>query len=162
LLNPWVHTDAGAAHVRLKYYYLNRFRQPSFWKKLLTGQVSAIASTKEMIGAIRQVATKFMNMGLNKIDIDGNSVELGFIARMLHGFKSFEGKILIILSGQDATAQEFDHLMASNSDWVKASTSSKISLLQIPEANHTFSSILWRQQVAMKTVDWITINQVSD
>jgi len=155
LLNPWVHSDAGAAHVRLKYYYLNRFRQPSFWRKLLTGKVSTIASAKEIIGAIRQVVAKFTNTGLSKREINQNSVEVDFIARMLYGFKSFEGKILIILSGQDATAKEFRHLVMSNSDWARVSTSSRISFFYIPEANHTFSSIVWRQQVAMTIVDWI-------
>ena len=39
LLNPWVHTPAGAARVQLKHYYLSRLMQRSFWGKLLSGKV---------------------------------------------------------------------------------------------------------------------------
>jgi uncharacterized protein len=35
LLNPWVHTEAGAARARLKHYYLARLLSKAFWAKLL-------------------------------------------------------------------------------------------------------------------------------
>jgi exosortase A-associated hydrolase 1 len=161
LLNPWVHSEAGAAHVRLKYYYLNRFMQPSFWRKLLTGQVGTITSMQEIFGSIRQVAANFIGRRPNKTEIGDDSSALDFIARMLHGFKCFEGNILLILSGQDATAREFNHLITTNSDWVKASTSSKVTYFRIPDANHTFSNASWRQQVAVRTADWLMTNQAS-
>jgi len=159
LLNPWVHSEVGSAHVKLKYYYLNRLRHPSFWRKLLTGKVSTIVSMQEVLGAIRQVVARFINKGSNKSEIGNNSFVLDFVDRMLYGLKRFEETALIILSGQDTTAKEFDHLIKTNSDWAKASTSSRISFLQIPEANHTFSNALWRHRVAARTADWITKNK---
>ena len=36
LLNPWVRTEAGEAKAILRYYYLRRILEPSFWKKVVS------------------------------------------------------------------------------------------------------------------------------
>jgi len=49
LLNPWVHTEKGAAQVRLKHYYLARLRHPSFWVKLFSGEMNLTPSIRDLM-----------------------------------------------------------------------------------------------------------------
>jgi hypothetical protein len=74
---------------------------------------------------------------------------------MFSGLSRFRGKILVILSGNDLTAQEFSDLVKSSRQWRKLLTSSRVTGLSLPEANHTFSRREWRDQVAIWTKDWI-------
>lgn len=156
LLNPWVHSEAGAARVRLKYYYLERLKQPAFWKKLLLGKVGMLASLGDIVEAVRKLAGKPGGNTSNEASETGTGLaEPDFIARMLRGCGNFRGKILIVLSGQDATAQEFATLVQVDSAWARATNTAAVEWLRIPEANHTFASAVWRRQVATGIVDWI-------
>lgn len=159
LLNPWAHSEAGAAHVRLKYYYWNRLMQPSFWKKLLTGQVAAAVSLKDILGSVAKLTARLVPDNMAPLDARLDSPKMDFIARMRYGLTRFEGKVLILLSGRDETAREFDLLTNSDPAWEKVTQSSNVSILGVPEATHTFSSWPWRQRVAIETANWILANQ---
>ena len=51
LLNPWVRSEVSLARTHVKHYYLQRLGQPEFWRKLLSGRVSADA----LAGVVRNV-----------------------------------------------------------------------------------------------------------
>ncbi|MGZ8215951.1 hydrolase 1, exosortase A system-associated [Methylomagnum sp.] len=159
LLNPWVHSEASAAHVRLKYYYWNRLKQPSFWKKLLVGKVGAVVSLKEIFGSVGKLTARLTVKAAVPSNSQLDTPHRGFIERMRHGLTCFEGKVLILLSGQDATAREFELLINGDAAWMKASTSPNVEIHSIPEANHTFSSQPWRQRATIETASWILVNQ---
>lgn len=44
LLNPWVRTETGEAKAILRYYYVRRLLEPSFWKKVLSLKFNVVGS----------------------------------------------------------------------------------------------------------------------
>lgn len=151
LLNPWVHSEAGAARARLKYYYLSRLLQISFWAKLFSGQVKVGAS----VGSLAQSARQATSGTQAAAPADPRHGSPGYIDRMLDGLKRFGGKVQIILSGQDLTAAEFVSLTENDKAWRKARQHSRVVVATLKEANHTFSSRSWRDQVGQWTRQWL-------
>lgn len=152
LLNPWVHTEEGAAKVRLKSYYLSRFFQTSFWKKLLMGEIKPFKSITELIRTAKtakSISTHAQHK--TKHTIYSNST---YIDRMLSGIKSYKGHTLVILSSDDYVAQEFTALTTSNRTWAKALKSERISIVKVENANHTFSSFDLRERVETLTLNF--------
>jgi exosortase A-associated hydrolase 1 len=75
--------------------------------------------------------------------------------RMLDGLSRFKGKILLILSGNDLTSQEFSDLLKGSRKWQRILESVQIQRRDLPDANHTFSKKDWRDQVAAWTKEWL-------
>ena len=75
--------------------------------------------------------------------------------RMLTGLSRFEGRLLLITSGNDLTAQEFLDVVQASPEWQKLLASPHVSRLDLPQATHTFSRREWRDQVAIWTKEWI-------
>lgn len=147
LLNPWVHTEAGAAHARIRHYYLSRLTQASFWKKLLSGKVELGKSVGDLSKSAQSITAS--------APTDPRHGSAGYLARMLDGLKNFQGEILFILSGNDLVAQEFIHLTRRDKHWKKYCHSPRISRVTVAQASHTFASQLWRDQTATHTAQWI-------
>ena len=152
LLNPWVHSPSGAARARLKYYYLSRLMQRSFWVKLLSGQMQLGKSAQDLASATRLAAPDTVTAA----PADPRHGSPGYIGRMFEGLNQFKGNILFLLSGNDLVAREFTELARQDKRWKKILSSPKVSIEQIGEANHTFSSQTWRDQVGQWTAHWIT------
>jgi len=151
LLNPWVHSPAGAARVRLKHYYLSRLMQRSFWAKLLSGKVRLSESAQNLASATRLAAPHAAD-----VSADPRHGGPGYIERMFEGLKQFRGNILFLLSGNDLTAKEFVELTQGDKRWKKICRSSKIKRETVKEANHTFSARTWRAQVEALTARWMS------
>lgn len=150
LLNPWVHTEHGAARVRLKNYYLSRLFQKSFWIKLLTGGIKLSKTMNELTQTAKAAKTNMVtDQSTSKDARHGND---GFIERMLSGLQSFKGSTLIILSSDDYVAHEFVALSASNTSWTKALKSKNITITRVDNSNHTFSSSDLRKKVEELTI----------
>ena len=149
LLNPWVHSPAGAAHVQLKHYYLSRLMQRSFWAKLLSGKVRLSESAQSLASATRLAAP-------HAAPADPRHGGPGYVERMFEGLQQFRGNILFLLSGNDLTAKEFIELTQGDKRWKKIYHSSKIKRETVKEANHTFSTRTWRAQVEAHTAQWIS------
>jgi exosortase A-associated hydrolase 1 len=156
LLNPWVRTDQGAAKVYLKHYYMARLFQPELWNKIWQGKFSygkAIGSLSQIVGSV--LGEKRERMMDGNADNGEPRKTLPLPERMLAGLSRFNGKILLILSGNDLTAQEFSDLVKSSAEWQRLLASPGVSRQEIPEANHTFSRQEWKEQVVTWTSAWI-------
>lgn len=153
LLNPWVHTEAGAARARLRHYYLARLLSKAFWAKLVSGKVRL----GETIGDLSKSTHQISAGSVVSLTPSGNPRHggPGYIDRMLDGFKKFKGKTRVILSGNDLTAQEFESLLSTDVSWRKYCANPQIAITRFREANHTFSSRNWRNQVGEWSSDWI-------
>lgn len=154
LLNPWVHSEAGAARARLKHYYLSRLLSKSFWAKLVAGKVRVGDSLGELTNSARQAGAA--DEVSNTTPTDPRHGSPGYIDRMLEGLRNFEGKVQIILSGNDLTAQEFTELIKKDSGWRKAVADKKVRRWEIKAANHTFASSAWRDQAGTITCNLVT------
>ena len=115
LLNPWVHTEAGAARAQLRFYYLARLTQRSFWTKLLSGKVKIGQS----VGELKKSAQSVANAENGENPGNPRHGSPGYIDRMYTGWTSYPGEILIILSGNDLVAQEFIALTRKDKHWEK-------------------------------------------
>ena len=153
LLNPWVHTEAGAARSRLRYYYIDRLMQRSFWTKLLSGKIQLGQSVGDLTKSAQSVASA-TNLD-TAAPTDPRYGSPGYIDRMLEGLKNYHGGVCILLSGNDLVAQEFMTLLRHDKHWSQASRASNITRSVLKNANHTFSSQTWRDEAANRTAQWL-------
>lgn len=147
LLNPWVRTEGGAAKTYLKHYYMRRLLDRGFWKKLLTGRVSVGASVG---GVLRSAAAA---TGAGRTDIDGGQRPLP--ERILNGLIAGGKPSMIVLSGRDFVAREFEGVLTESSGWSRLLAQPYLDIIRIDDADHTFSSATLRNQVASATGAWI-------
>ena len=157
LLNPWIRTDQGAAKVYLKHYYRTRIFQPELWIKIRQGNFSyskAFRSFARAVGSVlKEKREKIMTGNANNDEPSTTFVSLPEL--MLAGLSRFNGKTLLILSGNDLTAQEFSGLVKDSAEWQRLLASPNVSRRDLPEANHTFSRREWKNQVVNWTNGWL-------
>ena len=156
LANPWVRTDEGLARAYLKTYYLQRLISRDFWAGAFKGRFNpwvSLRSLGRMVGA----ATGSRS-GHSAGDPGASSTNLGDAPlpdRMAEGWQRFQGPILVILSGEDLTAAEFRDVATNAPAWSGLLQEPRVTLQELPAANHTFSRREWRDQVANWTHDWV-------
>lgn len=157
LLNPWVRTEERSARVYLKHYYTARLFQREFWHKIWHGQFDYAAAARSLSRTIGAAATGKHETAasVEQKDSDKSCNLAPLPERMLYGLSRFKGKVLLIISGNDLTAEEFCDLVKGSREWQKLLTSAQVSRFNLPDANHTFSRREWRDQVAAWTREWI-------
>ncbi len=158
LLNPWVHSEAGAARAYLKHYYIARALDPAFWRKLAGGGFRPGESLKGMLGLIRTARRQEAPDENDENNDDGANQAAAndaLAARMAEGLAKFEGRVLLILSGRDLTAREFEDAAARSEPWRRLLDSGRIRRHHLKPADHTFSRADWRAQVEQWTVEWV-------
>jgi len=159
LLNPWVHDERGSARVYLRHYYVQRLFQPAFWKKLGSGELSVRRAAEGLwnliAAAVRPVRADAPGAAATESGPASRGDDVPFTARMEEGLLGFRGRVLLILSGNDFTAQEFKNLVAGSRRWGREIASERVTRHDLPTANHTFSNREWRDQVARWTAAWV-------
>lgn len=149
-LNPWVRTDASLAAARLNHYYKGRLLSPAFWRKLARGEVKVWQSAWGLVA----VLGKRLRASGEASGTSSPASPTSFIERMGSGWKCMQGKVLVVLSGNDLTAREFADFCRSHPDWRSALVSGP-GLVEIADADHTFSTRGWKQRVEQVTLDWL-------
>lgn len=129
LLNPWVHTEAGEAKAFVWYYYPRRLLQVDFWKSLFSGRVNIVKAIGGLLSKLRMSAAG----SSNEVSLDQ-----GFIARMRRGLVGFNGKLHILLSDTDLTAEEFRSLAKNDDVWGDVVKRAQVET--VTAADHTFST----------------------
>jgi len=153
LLNPWVRTEEGLAKATLKHYYIARLFERELWNKILRGRFDYRATVSSMAGLLRNVFFRKENSADESMGTVPAAASLP--DRMYQGFNRFKGKVLVILSGNDLTGQEFADLIQHSGKWQKMIGTSQVQRHDLPGANHTFSRRKWRDQVADWTGKWV-------
>lgn len=144
LLNPWVRSSAGLARATLRHYYLPRLLQGAFWRKLAGGGVRMGAS----LASLRQVAAATQVQKQTQED-DAPAPAL------LRALTQFQGKVLLILSGDDLGAREWQTLLRGDGAWRAVAARAQWTQAQVDGANHTFASAAWRGEVEQLCVQWL-------
>lgn len=145
LLNPWARSEEGLAQTRVKHYYGQRLMQREFWQKLLAGKLKLAASLRGVLG----------NAGRAWRGAARGDDAPSFREHMAEGWRRFEGGVLLILSGRDYTAKEFIGETRRNPAWAGLLQAAKVSRVDLPDADHSFSSARWRERVADETLRWL-------
>jgi exosortase A-associated hydrolase 1 len=148
LLNPWVHTEQGAARAHLRHYYVRRLFSRGLWQKMARGEFR-FRDTAAALG--RSIADA---LGARRAP-GAQSAGQTLPARMEAALRRFQGRVLLILSGNDLVAQEFRSVVAASSGWQELLAAERVTRHDLPEANHTFARRDWRDQVARWTEAWI-------
>jgi len=142
LVNPWVRTEALQARTQVRHYYLQRLMQPAFWRKLLGGGVglAALAGLRDNVRRSKGTAA------------DGARP---YVQRMLDGLRSHRGPVLLLLSGNDYTAREFDELLRADVAWRAALAAPDVRRVDVPGADHTFSNEGAMEMMIEATLQWL-------
>jgi len=147
LLNPWVHSQASEAKVRLKSYYLGRLRSREFWRKLLRFDVD----WSDTFGSL----ARYVRDAVARPAPPGDDSALHFIERMRRGWSALRKPVLLLLSGDDLTAAEFRQLAGTDPAWRSLLEREDVTRITIEAANHTFARAEWRAAVEQYTCDWL-------
>jgi exosortase A-associated hydrolase 1 len=145
LLNPWVRSEASLARTHVKHYYAQRLREPAFWKKLFSGQVAG--------RALRELGSN-LRAARRAVPVDAES-KPGYQARMAAALAHFDGATLLVLSGNDYTAREFDEYVSRSTDWQGLLGMPRVSRQDMPGADHTFSTAEHRETINATTLRWL-------
>ena len=145
LLNPWVRTEQGAARATLQHYYGARLASGAFWRKLATGRFDPRAALSSLATLLRQAR------GGARPAHDSASLP----ERMQRGLGAFRGRVLVVLSGADLTAQEFAGVAQSSPGWRALLADARVSRHELPGADHTFSQRTWHDEAAARVCDWL-------
>lgn len=155
LLNPWVRNEASLAKTYMDSYYGDKLRSAKFWRYLLTGKVPvfrAFASfAKNLVTVVHSNRSERTNCSMAQIGEGREST----IDRMRNGLEKFSGRILLVLSGNDLTASEFSGLVSRDKRWAEILQRKGCTIREFPQANHTFSSRILREEVSASTKSWL-------
>ena len=145
LLNPWVRTEAGAAKATIKHYYRARLFERELWTKILRGRFdlrAAVYSAVKLAGsALRPQPAA--------------SPQASLPQRMADGLARFDGRVMVMLSGADLTAQEFAGVADGDPRWRSLLAGKRVTRHHLPGADHTCSRREWHDQVVDWTCDWM-------
>jgi len=148
LINPWVHTSDLEARTRLLNYYGGRLRSVDFWKKLFRGQIKISDSLDSLVGYVKMFFQSLFSFG-------GASDGLDYVKRMSVGAKNFNGRIFVLLSGQDLVAPQFQQLATIDKGWKEILDDQKFYISKFPAADHTFSVSEQRLQFEQAMLNWM-------
>ena len=144
LANPWVRTTSGEARAFLRHYYWQRLTQREFWSKVARFEFNVFASLRDWLGKLRAAGNSA-----------GAPAPLGFIDRMYQGMAGFRGRILLLISGKDLTAQEFVDLCGVDQRWQRQLARSSVEQVALRDADHTFSNAEALARAIRHTIDWL-------
>ncbi|MFG6439531.1 hydrolase 1, exosortase A system-associated [Roseateles sp. LKC17W] len=144
LANPWVRSAATLAQTHVKHYYTRRLREKEFWLKLLRGGVG--------LQALRALAG---NLRLARSAARPRSDTRSFQDRMASGLRSFDGPVLLLMSGDDYTAREFADWAATSPAWQGLLARPTLSRHDLRTADHTFSDLADQDTQARLCLDWL-------
>jgi exosortase A-associated hydrolase 1 len=152
LLNPWVRTEGGAAKATIKHYYRARLFERELWMKILHGRFDYRAALASALRLVRSALRRPQAAGASGTTARETAP---LPTRMRDGLSRFDGRILVMLSGADLTAQEFGDLADGDTAWRRLLDAPRVTRHHLPGADHTCSRRAWHEQVVDWTCDWM-------
>jgi len=146
-LNPWVRTSEGEAQAFIRHYYLQRLLDPALWRKIVRLEFDLFGSLRDFLGKLRHSRA---DGGSQTVDTSRPLPE-----RVRESQMRFAGPTLLILSGNDLTAREYEDRVSEDPDWQAWMETPPVEVRRLDEADHTFSRAAWRDQVAAWCGDWL-------
>ena len=71
------------------------------------------------------------------------------------GLSRFKGQVLLLMSGHDYIAREFDEVTAASRAWDGLLQGPRIVRKDVEGADHTFSKKVWKEAASDAVVAWI-------
>jgi exosortase A-associated hydrolase 1 len=148
MLNPWVRTEQGAAKATLKHYYRARLLDPGLWKKVVSGRFDAAQAARSLVTSVRSAFAP-------ADPAQPSAGKASLPERMQASLQCFGGKVLVMLSGADLTAQEFADLGSGSREWQRLLGQPGVTRHVLDGADHTCSRREWHEQVVGWTAGWL-------
>ena len=143
LLNPWVRSAQSLARTHVQHYYLRRITDASFWRKVLGGGIG-LRALAELVSNIRTARGRA-----------ASTPDAPFQARMAAGLERFGGPVLVLLSENDHTAQEFKLYVETDALWRRACAKLDFRQQDLAEADHTLSAAAARKSAEATMLAWL-------
>lgn len=169
VLNPWVRTGQTLARARLTSYYVERLTSREFWSKVFGAKLDLKDSWRDLAGAVATLAGGKKQPETGKPAADsppaGPAVPVYSAARegspalpdrVGGALRRFKKPTLVILSGDDLVAREFDGTVAGARPMQAWTRRADVTLRPLPDATHTYPNAAWRAQVHAWCVAWLT------
>ncbi|MBN8507277.1 MAG: hydrolase 1, exosortase A system-associated [Burkholderiales bacterium] len=159
LINPWVRTEEGRAQVIVRHYYLHRLGSADFWKQVFSGQFRAAESLRSLFGVVRAYVRGRIEMARQSAEpgLDDFS-HLPLPVRVAEGLRRFQGRSLLLMSGFDLIAREFDEVTSASRAWAGLLAGERIRRVDIEGADHTFSREVWKNAAADTVARWLEVD----
>ncbi|MFN3231945.1 MAG: hydrolase 1, exosortase A system-associated [Alphaproteobacteria bacterium] len=145
LLNPWVSTRAGRAQAVLKGYYLPRLARWRRWLAVL----GSFARLRRAVVNISRALIASMKPA------SGTDAAPSFAVDMLKQWIDFDGKVLVVLSGQDIDATAFDRFIHRTLGWSPLTEAARTHLVRLRTADHTFTDLKDREILFAEIDQWL-------
>lgn len=163
--NPWVHSEelgdqAAVAH------YRRRLLDKDFWLKVARLQYDPREALGTLARNLRsRVARKLgAGSGTGRAEVKvQDDPGLPPLLRMRLGLERFKGDVLLVISGRSLQSKEFDGLLAVDAAWQQAIKAPRsVQRSDLPEADHNFSSVGTREQLAPAVLHWLQALPTAD
>lgn len=156
IANPWVRTEEGRAKTIVKHYYLRRLIDKKFWKKLFSGNFRF----KDSLVSLWQNAANVLCLHKRSTSNQNTTPDIPdskqpLPVRLANGLSRFEGEKLLILSGNDWIAKEFQETVNASPLWQKLLNDEKLERHDIPGADHSFSTKSSRNEMVRLNLEWL-------
>lgn len=149
LLNPWLRQAQAQARTMVQHYYKKRLFSRDLWRKLFTGQFDLRGSVRSLWQTLKQARQRAPKAAA------ANAAPPSLSARMAAGWRQFTGPKLLVLSGDDLVAKEFESVSSSDPLWQGLREQASVQTHRMADANHTFARAVWRDEVAAITVRFV-------
>lgn len=153
ILNPWVRTAESEARTYLRHYYLRRLTDRDFWRRLVSGRLRLRKSASSLLSIAARFGISRLSGRTRTSSAPGDVDPLP--ERMAKGLAKFKGPVLLIMSGQDLTAREFEDSAQASQMWRRLLSIPSVRRHDLEAADHTFSNRMWHDQVVKWTAEWI-------
>lgn len=147
LANPWARTDGGEAQVYVQHYYGQRLLRRAFWAKLFSGRVDFRES-------VRGLSSSLGRMLRARTDSD-RTAPWDYLERMLTGVACSDRPLLLLMSGRDLTAREFDTLCRRSPRWARHMSAPNVHRVDLQDADHTFSNGASQDRATLTAIQWL-------
>ena len=90
-----------------------------------------------------------------QVAADDSLDALPLVAKPAEGLRRFQGHALLLMSGKDYIAREFDEVTKGSQAWAGLLSGPRITRADIEGADHTFSRAEWKAQAHQALRDWL-------
>jgi exosortase A-associated hydrolase 1/exosortase A-associated hydrolase 2 len=156
LVNPWVRTEEGRAQAIIKHYYLERLLSRNFWRKVASGSFSpreSLTSFFQLFGSYVRGRRIAANTSPDSGHEDISAMPLP--VKTAAGLRRFRGPVMILLSGRDWIAKEFEEVVGSSKAWQGLLDNPRICRRVMVDADHTFSRQALKDEVSERLFEWL-------
>ena len=149
LVNPWVRTTSGQAQAYLDTYYGRKLRSRGFWRRMAGDPSAMLKAAGGFLSNVRKARLA------PELPAERAGEDAHFLDRMLAGASGFTGRVLLLLSGRDLVATEFELMLERSDEWRDAFGPPRVVMHKLPEATHTLSRGVWRDWAAAATAEFL-------